>query len=232
MKGTKLLVIILMLTSFTFFSCSDKKVKDIDGNVYKTVKIGNQLWMAENLKVTHYRDGHPIHNLTDDDDWTSTNDGAYCYYDNSFANGDTYGALYNWHAVDNRNIAPEGWHVPTEEEIKELEMYLGMSQSEADDGVWRGTNEGSKLAGNLDLWSNGDLENNAEFGTSGFSFLPGGYRYYYGNFSSLGYFGYFWSATEYDAGYAWSRILSCSGAQVGRVRSSKQSGFSLRCIRD
>jgi len=206
---------------------------DKDGNIYQTVQIGDHLWMAENLKVTHYRNGDAIPHLTVNGDWTSTSSGAYCVYDNNPANAETYGNLYNWYAVDDsRNIAPEGWHIPTDEEIKELEMALGMSQSEADDTGWRGTNEGSKLAGRADLWYNGDLENDPEFDTSGFSFLPGGYRHcsngdYYGMYST----GYFWSSTE-RYGTAWKRDLNYDSTNVNRNYDSKRYGFSVRCVRD
>ena len=144
-----------------------------DGDSYETVQIDDQLWMAENLKVTHYRNGSEIPNLTNDNDWTHTISGAYCVYDNNESNADTYGYLYNWSAVVSyRNIAPEGWHVPTDEEIKKLEMYFGMCEGSVGGSgsyVWsdgcvdnsggRGTNEGSKLAGRADLWLDGDLEN-------------------------------------------------------------------------
>ena len=207
--------------------------EDYDGNVYTTVQIGNQLWMAENLKVTHYRNGDVIPNITNNGEWGSLSTGAYGVYDNNPANADTYGNLYNWYAVDDsRNIAPEGWHVPTDEEIKELEMALGMSQSQADATGWRGTNEGSKLAGNADLWTNGNLENNAEFGTSGFSFLPGGYRNYInGSYYSMNSSGYFWSATEYG-GNAWRRTLNYNYTDVYRNDYTKRYGLSVRCVRD
>lgn len=209
-------------------------VTDIDGNVYQTMVIGDQEWMTENLKVTHYRNGDSIPNLTDVDDWTSTSSGAYCYYDNDPSNSDTYGALYNWYAVDDsRGLAPAGWHVPTDDEIKELEMYLGMSQSQADDTDWRGTNEGSKLAGGYDLWSNGDLRNDPEFDTSGFSFLPGGYRFSYsGSFLNVGNYGSFWSSTEGYSSNAWYRHLYYDNSAVYRYNYGKQNGFSVRCVRD
>ncbi len=207
---------------------------DIDGNIYETVIIGDQEWMAENLKVTHYNDGTPIPNVTDASEWFGlyhTHTGAYCYYDNSSSNGDTYGALYNWYAVnDARGLAPEGWHIPTDDEIKTLEMELGMSQSEADDVGFRGTNEGSKLAGNAALWLDGDLENDPDFGSSGFDFLPGGYRHYNGYYEVVGYSGSFWSATESDF-YAWKRHLSYGSTQVDRSFNNKNSGFSVRCVR-
>ena len=207
---------------------------DIDGNVYQVVQIGSQFWMTENLKVTHYRNGDAVPHLTDSGDWTSTNSSAYCVYDNSSSNADTYGNLYNWYAVDDgRNIAPEGWHVPTDDEIQELEMHLGMSQTQADSTGWRGTNEGSKLAGDTNLWNGGALENDPEFGTSGFSFLPSGFRnigngYYYGMSS----YGYFWSSTEYYNDYAWYRGLYFGRTDVGRYDGNKHHGFSVRCVRD
>ena len=209
-------------------------VTDIDGNVYQTIIIGDQEWMAENLKVTHYRNGEPIPHLTDNNDWTSTSSGAYCYYNNDPSNGTTYGALYNWYAVDDsRNVAPIGWHVPTDTEIMELEMHLGMSSSQANSIGWRGTNEGSKLAGGYDLWNNGDLRNDPEFDTSGFSFLPGGYRgYSSGYFYFLGSSGGLWSSSENNSASAWGRQLYFYNAAVHRYYYYKQGGVSVRCLRD
>ena len=208
-------------------------VTDIDGNVYQTIIIGTQEWMAENLKVTHYRDGEAIPTGHSNSEWSNLSTGAYCAYDNNESNADTYGYLYNWYAVDDsRNIAPEGWHVPTDDEIKQLEMHLGMSQSEADDTGYRGTNEGSKLAGRADIWIDGNLENNSEFGTSGFTALPGGYRYTNGYYYGMGYFGYFWSSTEDTSYCAWARILGFNNSGVYRYNYAKQSGFSVRCLRD
>lgn len=220
---------------FTTSSGGTGTVTDIDGNVYPTILIGDQEWMAENLKVTHYRNGDPIHHVTDNDQWTSLSSGAYCYYDNDPSNVDTYGALYNWYAVDySRNIATAGWHVPTDNEIKELEIYLGMTQAQADDTGYRGTNEGSMLAGNANLWYDGALENNSEFGTSGFTALPGGYRYGYdGGFYDIGYYAGFWSSTEYYSyNSAWYRSLNYRNSEVVRGNSSKVHGFSVRCVRD
>ena len=209
-------------------------VTDIDGNVYQTVQIGDQLWMAENLKVTHYRNGDQIPNITYNLGWYGISYGAYGVYNNTPANADTYGNLYNGYAVDDsRNIAPEGWHVPTDEEIMELEMYLGMNSNQAYGLYWRGTNEGSKLAGRADLWSDGALENDPEFDTSGLSFLPGGYRY-----SINGYFyymsdtGYFWSSTDFNTGYAWYRYLNYDNATVYRYYWHKLFGLSVRCVKD
>ncbi|NQV15691.1 fibrobacter succinogenes major paralogous domain-containing protein [bacterium] len=215
--------------SITFYEAT---VTDIDGNVYNTVIIGNREWMAENLKTTKYRDGTPIPNVTDGTAWAALTTGAYCFYDNSASLQNTYGNLYNWYAVsDSRNIAPEGWHVPTDAEWKELEMALGMSQAEADDIWCRGTNEGSKLAGNADLWITNELEYNSEFGSSGFTALPGGARW--SGYSDLGYYGYFWSATEYDGLRAWYRAIFYDETCVDRGYSgNKDTGFAVRCVKD
>ena len=197
------------------------------------MEIGDQLWMAENLKVTNYRDGSPIPNITNNGDWVGLLTGAYGDYDNNPTNSETYGRLYNWYTVDDsRGECPVGWHVPSDEEFMELEMYLGMSESEADSTGWRGTNEGSKLAGNAGLWDNGDLENNSEFGTSGFSAFPAGYRSTNGFYYDIDYRSYFWSSSEFNSYKAWYRYLFYSNSNVSRFTNFKHYGFSIRCLGD
>ena len=211
-------------------------VTDIDGNVYQTVTIGTQEWMAENLKVTHYRNGDPIPHVTDGGTWSGLYSGAYCEYDNDGGNVSTYGRLYNWYAVDDsRNIAPEGWHVPTDEEWKQLEMYLGMSQSEADDTGYRGTDEGGKLKeSGTTHWDH----NTGATNESGFTALPGGGRGSGGYFHYMGSYAYFWSSTERSSSSAWHRMLGSSAelgylnAQVHRGSFKKRHGFSVLCVRD
>ena len=205
-------------------------VTDIDGNVYQTVIIGNQCWMVENLKVTRYRNGDPIPNVTDNTEWTNLTTGARCDYDNNADNVPVYGRLYNWYAVnDSRGIAPEGWHVPTDGEWKQLEMYLGMSQSEVDDTGFRGTDEGGKMK-ESGYWFS---PNTGATNESGFTALPGGYRYHgNGDFDLLIVYAFFWSSTEHSSYSAWSRTLSYSSEQVGRHDYSKLDGFSVRCVRD
>ncbi|MDP8201591.1 MAG: fibrobacter succinogenes major paralogous domain-containing protein, partial [Candidatus Tenebribacter burtonii] len=221
------------LWSFTTSTGGTGTVTDIDGNVYQTIMIGAQEWIMENLKVTHYRNGDAIPHITGNGVWISTNSGAYCVYDDDPSNAETYGNLYNWYAVDDpRGIAPEGWHVPTDEEIMELEMYLGMSASQASSTGWRGTNEGSKLAGNADLWNDGALEENSEFGSSGFSLLPGGNRTSLnGAFTNLSFYGNFWSSTE-DNSNAWFRGLTYNYTTDYRYYISKRYGVPVRCVRD
>ncbi|MBL7086452.1 MAG: fibrobacter succinogenes major paralogous domain-containing protein [Candidatus Cloacimonetes bacterium] len=223
---------------WNFVTSFQGTVTDYDGNVYQTLGIGDQIWMVENLKVTHYRNGDAIPTGYSNSEWANLDDtetGAFCYYDNNSANGNTYGALYNWYAVDDsRGIAPEGWRVATDAEWMELEMALGMSESEANSAGWRGTNEGSKLAGNASLWNSGVLESNAAFGSSDFTALPGGYRSYsHGSYYGMGTYGYFWSSTVFDDNYAWGRKLGYNNSEVGRDDgNTKRGGFSLRCIRD
>ena len=212
-------------------------VTDIDGNVYETVQIGDQLWMKENLKVTHYNNGDEIQYVQSESSepnvWANLSTGAYGYYNDDLSHQEIYGNLYNWYAVETGNLAPEGWHVPTDDEIKQLEMYLGMSQEEADGTGHRGTNEGSKLAGMADLWNDGNLVNNPEFGTSGFNLLPGGYRISYGGYyDSMGLVGYFWSSTENSSNYAWNRVLYYYSSDIDRYDYDKKFGFSVRCVRD
>ena len=206
-------------------------VTDIDGNTYQAVKIGNQWWMAENLKVTHYRNGDAMPNVTDRFTWIDLTTGAYCEYDNDVNNVAAYGRLYNWFAVsDSRNIAPEGWHVASDAEWKQLEMYLGMSQAEADAMGDRGTNEGGKMkeAGTAH-WI---YANNGATNESGFSALPGGRRDYGGNYDFIGQAAYFLTSTEASSHDAWHRVLDCGSLRISRSCFIMPLGFSVRCVKD
>jgi len=209
-------------------------VTDIDDNVYQTLVFGNQEWMIENLKVTRYNNGDSIPNVTDNLAWAGSFTGAYCVFDNDPANAEIFGNLYNCYAVDDaRGLAPEGWHIPTDEEIKLLEIYLGMSESQTNSTGWRGTNEGSKMAGRDDLWLDEILDSNPDFGSSGFSLLPGGYRYYNnGLFRNMGNSGYFWSSTEGTSGYGWYRDLDYNHTDVYRSSRIKRTGYSVRCVKN
>ncbi len=202
---------------------------DYDGNVYETVLIGNQCWMKENLKVTHYRNGDPIPNVTDDAEWPYLTTGAYCNYLNDEFWVSYIGRLYNWHAVvDARGIAPVGWHVPTDEEWKQLEMYLGMSPTDADAEGWRGTDEGGKLKESETLsWNS---PNTGATNESGFTALAAGWRY--ASFFGLGETARFWTTTEAVRNIAWERLLSYNSAQIRRTHPNDGHGLSLRCVRD
>ena len=191
---------------------------DVDGNAYPTVKIGDQDWMAENLKVTHYRNGDPIPNVTVGADWVALTTGARCYYDNDSAtNNPVYGSIYNWYAVgDSRNLCPAGWHVPTDGEWITLTTYLG------------GENVAGTKMKAFRLWNPVYIATN----TSGFSGLPGGDRHMlHGDFETIGHYGYWWSSQEVGS-YAYCRQLLCNYAGTFRMGLTKSSGFSVRCMRD
>ena len=210
----------------------NRTVTDIDGNVYRTVKIGDQWWLAENLKVTHYRNGEDIQIVTIDSVWANQTTGAYCAYDNDSSNADTYGYFYNWFAVDDSsNIAPTGWHMPTDEEWKELEIFLGLSQIDADADGWRGTDEGGKLKESATAhWIS---PNTGATNESGFFALPGGLRTHVGIFTIQGYMAHFWSATKKSSpNYAFSRSLYYEYSSISRYGNSKFCGFSIRLVRD
>lgn len=213
---------------------SGETITDFDGNIYNTVKIGNQVWMAENLKVTHYRNGERITSGHSPKEWNSLKIGAYCDYADDVNNVDTYGRLYNWHAVsDIRNLAPEGWHVPSDEEWLELEKYLGMSSSVLTSpkiGMFeRGTNEGEILK-NGKAWI-------GQNGTNlvGFSALPAGRRSSIGEYEKIGQGAYFWTSTEDNLPWfeaADHRWIISSRKTIGRAPMGKTYGLSIRCIKD
>ena len=195
-------------------------VTDIDGTTYRTVKIGDQWWMAENLNVTHYRNGDLVPNVTDSSLWTSQTIGAYCNYGNDAANAAAYGRLYNWYAAgDARDIAPAGWHVPSDVEWQTLVNYLG---GDAVAG-WKMKETGTAH------W----LPPNTGTDESGFTALPGGYRgSSYGVFGDLGNYACFWSSTVSSGTYAWYRSLSYDYSEVSHYDSKKHYGFSIRCVKN
>jgi uncharacterized protein (TIGR02145 family) len=210
------------------FKTKYEQVTDASGNVYNTVIIGTQVWMAENLKTTKYNDGTDIPLVTDIATWAALSTPGYCWYNNDEANyKTTYGALYNWYTVNTGKLCPSGWHVPTDSEWKTLEMYLGLTQAEADAEVFRGTDQGTQLK-NTTGWNSGGNGTN----TSDFSALPGGFRLNDGFFNYVGTNGYWWSSTKYGTGGAWGRNLHSSYGWVYRYDFSKQDGFSVRCLRD
>lgn len=208
-----------------------KSAIDVDGNVYKTVTIGDQLWMAENLKVTHYRNGDPIPHVAENSEWLNLTSGAYCNYDNNKDNASVYGRLYNWYAViDTRKIALKGWHIPSDDELKELEVYLGMSSEEVNGYGTRGSNEGGKMKEEgTEYWSE---PNAGATNESGFSGLPSGYRNIYGAFFNQSYIGFFWTITEFNIYSAWVHDLHYRHSAIERFCEDKSVGFSVRCIKD
>ncbi len=231
-----LLVTIIILSiscgdNGTVNQSSSSTVTDIDGNVYHIVTIGSQVWMSENLKVTHYRNGDVIPNVTDSAIWRDLTTGAYCNYNNDINNFTAYGCLYNWYALtDSRSIAPDGWHVATDEEWKQLGMYLGMSQVEADSVGYRGTDVGGKLKDTgTTHWSSPNVGATNE---SGFAALPSGSRTGRGHFASINDYTYFWSSSEYYVVGAWYRLLGFSNSDFYRDKFDKGRGHSVRCVKD
>lgn len=204
-------------------------VADIDGNVYQTVKIGTQVWIAENLKTTRYNDDTAIPNVTDNTEWTELSTGAYCWANNDEATyKPLYGALYNWYAVETGNLCPTGWHVPTDAEFSAMEVSLGMSEVDASGTEWRGTDEGKKLKTTTG-WPEGQNGTN----TSGFSAPPSGYRFYGdGLTKGLGLICYFWSATPVDDLLSVYRRLDGDNDAVFRNATHKEAGKSVRCVKN
>ena len=201
-------------------------VADIDGNVYNTVTIGPQVWMAGNLKTTRYNDGTSIPLVADSATWGNLTTPAFCWHNNDAAiENTTYGALYNWFAVNTGKLAPSGWHVPTDAEWTLLATSLGGYNSIAG-GKMKST--GTIEAG-TGLWHS---PNTGATNESGFTAIPAGSRYFDGPFSDIGYIGYWWSSSEYDTNIARSRFLGYSISDVIKSSDYKTHGFSVRCVRD
>jgi len=219
-------------------------ITDIDGNDYPTVQIGDQVWMAENLRTLRYSDADPIPFVETMEEWTALGSDAraYCYYENSDANFETYGALYTWAAAMNgaessneapsevQGVCPSGWHLPSDAEWKELEIHLGMTELTAKDDGWRGWDEGGMLKQTgTELWRE---PNEMATNESGFAAIPGGFRDADGTYGYAGSFTSFWSTTGYDADGAWLRGLHAGRGEILRDVYPRKNGFSVRCIKD
>lgn len=194
-------------------------VVDADGNVYNTVLIGSQRWMAENLRVTKYSDGAEIPEVTDANEWANLTTAGYCWYGNGTdpAERQKWGALYNWYTVNGGKLAPEGWHVPGDAEWSTLETYLGGSSAagakmkEAGTAHWNAPNTGAT-------------------NSTGFSAYPGGDRYITGAFNGSGNIGYWWSANSYTTDSAYHRYLTFNSTSFLSDRNFMRRGFSIRCV--
>ena len=189
-------------------------ITDVDGNSYKTVYIGTQQWMGENLKTAKYNDGTPIPNVTDNTVWPNLTTGAWCNYNNSDSLGNIYGKLYNWYTVNSNKVCPNSWHVPTESEWTIISNYLGGSEV-----------AGGKMkeVGTLH-WSNPNTDaTNENF----FTALPGGTKYPDGHFDNFGTWGTWWSNNN-------SRYvdLNCTNGNLMFRSNSNQFGFAIRCLKD
>lgn len=197
-----------------------EQVKDRDGNVYHAVAIGSQVWFAENLKTTHYRNGDPVPDVLNETVWRKLVTGAFCNYDNDNANATAYGRLYNWYAVsDRRNICPEGWHIPSDQEWYRLTSYLGGEMLAG--GKLKESTPGHWL-----------IPNTGATNESGFSALPGGYRSSRGIFQILDTYAFYWTSTSNSDNTAWSWFLQNDSREVTRIENLKTFGFSIRCVKD
>lgn len=205
-----------------FVTIPPGEVSDNDGNVYKTVTLGKQIWMTENLKTTKYSDGTEIHLVADNTQWSSLTTGAFCWYRNDKAKyRNLFGAYYNFHAVNTGKLCPTGWHVPTDTEWMELTTYLG-------------NNEGGKLKEPgiypISSWYQPNSEATNE---TGFNARAGGQRFNSGSFYYDGYYGYWWCSQEPSQSSAWYRSMGSMHSDVGRMwGDNKKQGFSVRCIKD
>ncbi len=210
--------------------------KDIDGNIYRLVKIGDQVWFGENLRVSRFANGDTIIEAKSQNNWLEAGNlskGAWCYYENSAEGHEVFGKLYNgFAATDNRGICPSGFDVSTENDWVNLEKYLGLSNEEVNLIGVRGLKE--NIGGQLKVTgaTNWKHPNRRATNQSGFSALPGGGRETGGTFYYGGYLAEFWSRTEYENDYnAWYRTVSYDSGEFGRGYALKYHGMSIRCIK-
>ena len=217
----KIVIGFIAIGLITFVGCISTKVKDADGNTYKTVKIGSQEWMVENLNLDHFQNGDIIPEAKTKEEWVKAGENkfpAWCYYKNNPSNGEKYGKLYNWFAVnDPRGLAPEGWHVPTDAEWTVLTDYLGAN------------GHSDEIVDVLKATSGWDDDGNGtdDYGWLG---LPGGIRRSAGHFLYIGRGGSWWSSSESKKGFSWHRYFSSSGVYF--YEHLHQHGYSVRCLRD
>ena len=193
-------------------------VTDLDGNVYNTVIIGNQLWMVENLKTTKFNDGTAIPLVSDSAKWDNMHSPAFCWYNNEASFKSPYGGLYNWYSVATGNICPTGWHIPNDSDWSIITSYLGGVDAAGGKLKETGTNH----------WI---TPNTAATNESGFTGLPGGIRSSSG-FFNIGKYGFWWSSTEDETHLAWYQFLYSNSSKLGINSASAKAGLSVRCIKD
>jgi len=220
MKQKDIIFIAIILFYAGITSCNTDSLKDIERNKYKTVTIGTQVWMAENLKTTKFNDGSSIPIVTDNEAWIKLTTPAYSWYNNdSTENKKAYGALYNWYAVSTNKLCPAGWHVPTDEEWQTLTLYL--------DGYY--TAGGKMKEKGTKHWKSPNIGATNE---SGFNALPAGYRSLQGIFNYIGISAYWWSSTKYNESSVLFWNIRYRLGYIYKFRSENFCGFSVRCLKD
>ncbi len=224
---SQLYLLLLLLIIFTCHFASGQTIMDIEGNTYETIRIGKQVWMKENLKVTHFNNNIEIPNLKNDTAWYMTQSPAWCDYNNAPDTSEIYGRLYNWYVVgSDYNVCPQGWHVPDLEDWQQLIDYLG------GDSIAGGALKEAGFA----HWPKSNIATNS----SGFTALPAGFRYgslghfsiNYGRFMTIGGNTGFWIAMESGPYRAPYYYLVPSTRGIYKLINSKGYGHSIRCIRD
>jgi uncharacterized protein (TIGR02145 family) len=203
---------------------------DQEGNIYKTIVIGEQEWMAENLNTSIYRNGEAIPNITDGTQWAELTTGAWSYFNNDGGNFSCpYGKYYNWYTcVDERQLCPTGWQLPSDSDWNTLIAFLDPSYDPSAIGALHSLIAGGKMKSEGAYWAG---TNSGATNESGFSGLPGGARYEQGLTADIPYLGFWWSATDYDSDNAWNRYLSYNEGPAFRGGSAKEVGLSVRCFR-
>ena len=210
------------------------QVKATGGEI-ETIKIGNQEWTTKNLDVTTYRNGDIIPEVKDFDEWQKLTSGAWCYYNNDPKNGEIYGKLYNWYAVnDTRGLAPEGYHIPSDSEFSTIIEYLEGGQQHHWNNSFEKT---AKVAGgkmkeiSTNHWKWPNSASSAS-NSSGFNGLPGGERGYSGQFGAIGAHGYWWSSSECGTWSALYLNLHYNSEYTYSFFNTKYYGLSVRCLKD
>ena len=216
MKYAAQFFIILLLSGFVIPAKGQEAVKDFDGNSYKTVKIGTRLWMAENLKVTHYRNGEPIPDVKDPKQWDLLTEGARCDLNNDPVCTKAFGLIYNWYTtVDVRNVCPAGWHVPSEPEWIALVTFLAGEDAAS-----------VKTPGKI-------APNHTKVNEIMFKVLPEGFRGYDGEFSGIGYGGGgWWSSASASQETSYYHNVNYNTASKSSMEGRKKFGYNIRCIKD
>jgi uncharacterized protein (TIGR02145 family) len=233
---------------FSVMPLNAQTVEDIDGNAYNTVKIGNHVWLKENLKATRYNDGTSIPCVTDDLTWDKLSSPAYCWYNNDFENyGNFYGALYNWFAINSntnggRNVCPIGWHVSTNDERFSMETFLLGNLADNDGSGMIGDPvemDFAKALASTTSWTVssdtgvvGNIDYPDKRNISGFTALPGGWRTKGGAFGEISNYGCWWMADEFNNERGYFYIILSNSSNPGLYGAFKSYGCSVRCVQD